>query len=567
MKRLAALLVPLLTALAAALLPAAGPQKVRYDRRWVYCSYNLLVDKNADAVVALIGRAAKSGYNGMLLADYKFNILERLPERYFKNVARVRRAAAAAGVELIPAVCPIGYSGGLLAHDPNLAEGVPVKDAPFVVRGREAEPVPDPRARLRNGGLEQVRGDRFVGFSYQDDPGTATFADRTVAHRGKVSCRMENMAKVGNCRLIQRVAVRPYACYRLSAYLKTSGLKPAGSFRLLALGTKGEKPLTFFQGGVKPTQDWKKVEVVFNSLDQTEVSLYAGVWGGPAGTLWLDDLRLEELSLVNVLRRPGCPLVVASADGRTVYAEGKDYEPVRDPELGQVPWAGEYTFAHDGATVRLTKGSRIQGGQRLRVSWYHPVIVQGEQVTCCLSEPKVYAILRDQIRRVNDLLHPKTFFLSHDEIRVANWCKACRDRHETPGRLLADNVRRCVKLVREANPGAEVVVWSDMFDPYHNAVDDYYLVNGSLKGSWQGLPAGVVLANWNGGKAAQSLRWFAKLGHPQIIAGYYDEGIGNFRRWDAAAKGVRGVRGFMYTTWEQDYGDLERFGRALRGGG
>ena len=62
---------------------------------------------------------------------------------------------------------------------------------------------------------------------------------------------------------------------------------------------------------------------------------------------------------------------------------------------------------------------------------------------CCLSEPKLDEILRDQARRVNDLFHPRTFFMSHDEIRVANWCRACQDRKLTPGQLLADNVRRC----------------------------------------------------------------------------------------------------------------------------
>src|SRR5262245_6130706 len=102
----------------------------RYDRRWVYAQYNLLVDKNVEQVLSQIERAARSGYTGRVLADYKFNVLDRLRPKYFKNVARVRQAADAAGVELIPTVCPIGYSAGLLAHDPNLAEGVPVKAAP-----------------------------------------------------------------------------------------------------------------------------------------------------------------------------------------------------------------------------------------------------------------------------------------------------------------------------------------------------------------------------------------------------------------------------------------------------
>src|SRR5437763_14272761 len=100
--------------------PAAEP---RYALRWFYASHNLQVDKNADALVALIGRAGKSGYNGVVLADYKLNVLDRVPKHYFKNVARVKKAAAAAGLEIIPTVAPIGYSSGLLAPDPNLAEG------------------------------------------------------------------------------------------------------------------------------------------------------------------------------------------------------------------------------------------------------------------------------------------------------------------------------------------------------------------------------------------------------------------------------------------------------------
>ena len=53
----------------------------------------------------------------------------------------------------------------------------------------------------------------------------------------------------------------------------------------------------------------------------------------------------------------------------------------------------------------------------------------------------MYELLRDQRRAVNSALHPKTFFMSHDEIRVANWCRACQSRKLTPGQLLADNAR------------------------------------------------------------------------------------------------------------------------------
>jgi hypothetical protein len=537
---------------------AADP---RYDRRWVWVMTNLLVEKEADRVVALLERAGRDGYNGMVISDYKLNFLERMPKHYFEHVERVKKAAERAKVELIPGVFPIGYSNGLLSNDVNLAEGMPVEGAPFAIRGREASLMLDPTIRINNGDLEQTKGDTFAGIGYQDAPGKATFADRSVVHSGKVSCRMDHLDATPVCRLIQKVKVRPHACYRLSAWAKTRDLEPIGAFRLMAIGANGRQ-LSFHEGGLEPTKDWTRIEVVFNSQDQTEVNLYAGLWGGKSGTLWLDDLGLEEMALVNVLRREGCPLTVTSEDGKIAYIEGKDFEPVRDPKLGMVPYEGEYDFNHPGAPLRLTSTSRIKNGDKLRVGWYHPVLVLGSYAACCLSEPKVYDLLRDQARRVEALYHPKTFFMQHDELRVANWCQACRSRNLTPGQLLADNVRRCAQFIEEAHPGARAVVWSDMFDPTHNAVKDYYLVNGTLEGSWEGLAPSVIIANWNGGKARASLDFFAGRKSQQIMAGYYDSDD-NFGTWDAASKGMPGVVGFMYTTWQNRYDDLERYGKAM----
>ena len=547
----------------AAVMPAAAADKPALQQRWFYAAYNLLVQQGADDVIALLHRAGRSGYNGMVLADYKFNILERLPKRYFDNVAKVRKAAAAAGIEIIPAVCSIGYSSGLLAHDPNLAEGLPVKGAPFVAHQGTLAPVADPACTIRNGTLEQTKGALFTGYAFQDRPGVSSFADRQVKHQGRVSCRMEidGNKQAGMCRLAQRVHVRPYACYRLSCWLKTQDLQPA-AFRLLALGDKG-RVLSYFDDAVKPTQDWTHVSVVFNSLTDGDITVYAGIWEGRSGTLWFDDFQIEELFLVNPLRRAGCPIALTSADGHTIYEEGRDYEPIRDAKLGMDPWAGEYNFRHAGVVPRLTANSRIHDGEKVLVSWYHPLLTHSYQVMCCLTEPKVYEVMKDQVERVNKLLRPRTFFLSHDEIRVANWCQLCQKANKTPGALLADNVRRCVQLIAQVNPSAEVVVWSDMFDPHHNAVADYYLVNGTLAGSWEGLPARVHIANWNAGKAAQSLKWFAGRGHEQIMAGFYDEGMDNFKRWQAAARNVPNVRGFMYTTWQNNYELLEAYGKAM----
>jgi hypothetical protein len=537
-----------------------------YQDRWIYVMQNLQVEANADTVVQLIARARNAGYTGIVLADYKLNILDRVPDHYFKNAARVKAAAREAGLEIIPAVCPIGYSNGLLAHDPNLAEGLPVIDAPFRVQNRRANPIPQPDASLRNPGLEEVRDHRFAGLGYQDEPGQLTFADMTVVHTGKTACRIENppgRSPALNARLIQPLAVRPHACYRFSAWVKTRNYQGGSAFRLLALGGEAGQPLTFHEGGLEPNQDWKRIDVVFNSLKHDRINLYIGVWGPFEGQVWIDDLALDEMSLVNLLRRPGTPVTIRNASSNVVYQEYQDYSPIIDPLLGRVPYDGEYEFEHDPPILSIPNGSRIQEGDQLLVSWYHPVLTHGSQVMCCLTEPRVDAILLDQLERVERLWNPRTYFLSHDEIRVANWCAACQARNQTPGQLLADQVRRAVNLVRKVNPSARITVWSDMFDPFHNAVDRYYLVNGTLEGSWLGLDPAIDIVNWNEGKARESLRFFADRGHRQIIAGYYDGNLAGFERWDQARKGVPRVNGFMYTTWIQRYTDLEAYGKAM----
>jgi hypothetical protein len=154
--------------------------------------------------------------------------------------------------------------------------------------------------------------------------------------------------------------------------------------------------------------------------------------------------------------------------------------------------------------------------------------------------------------------------MQHDEIRVGGF-DTDEMKFASMGEALAANAKRCTEIIAKVNPKAEVLVWSDMFDPHHNAVDDYYLVRGSLANSWTGLDPKVAIINWNGDKAAESLKFFAERGHRQIIAGYYDGDVReNFASWHAVAKNEGGVAGWMYTTWGQNYDELEDFAKLVR---
>ena len=548
--------------------PAVQGQQKAYPHRWFYRSTNLQVGKNADETIRLAETAAKHGLNGMVLADWKHNRLGDVPREYFANVARVRAACKRLGIDVIPTLFPIGYSSGILLHDPNLAEGLPVTSAPFVVEGGVARLAGDGTS-LPNGDFEQLparAGKPFPGVRWMDAPGVSAVADRQVVKLGRTSLRMGDFRKGrpdhGNCRVVWNVKLTPHRCYRIGGWVKTDRVSPVRSVRIQVLaprgvGQSGHHSLGHEDPPVKATGDWKRFDILFNSLDHSEANVYVGIWGGRAGRIWWDGLVLEECGIVNALRREGTPLTVTSADGASVYEEGKDFEAIPGPKNGSYRW-------HAPLPIRLTRTSRIKEGQKLAVSWYHPAKIHWGQVACCMSAPKVYRILDDQCRRVVKLFeHPNWLFMSHDEIRTAGTDLACTKRKMTCGEILADNVRKCTAICRRHNPTGRICVWSDMLDPTHNAKDHYYLCGSTFAGSWKGLDKDVVIVNWFGRPG--SLEHFQKLGHKQIAAAYYDQDLDQVRGWLKKLKPIDGTIGIMYTTWQHKYADLAAFGDLVSG--
>ena len=529
-------LFPLLVRAVAAVIFVGSIQAAELTDRWVYLQTNLQVDKNVTDAEVLFRRAAKAGYNGVLLADAKLAKLGEVIPRYHQNIARVRRVAAETRMEVIPAVFRIGYSEAMLWHDPNLAEALPVRDALFVVSGGVARLQPDSPTQLRGGDFANLRLWAMKDSNLVPDNGALRVSNPMGA----------------NARIAQPLRLTPFRQYHLSVRVKTQDFHGQPEVKVIA----GQQSLNFANLGVQPTQDWTTHHVVFNSLDRTDAQLYLGCWGGTTGSLWWKDVRLEETALVNLVRRPGAPLVVR-IEGGAYQLEGSDYEPVVDPKSGTVPGNGGFEVWHEPPLIR----TRLPDGTRLRVSFYHVVPIHDGQVSICPSEPRTVELLRDEARRVHAAWGAKSYMMSHDEIRCLNWCAACTRRNLTAGQILADNARTCVQILRTVNPGGRIFVWSDMFDPHHNAksTGDYYLVRGSLAGSWEGLDRDVGILPWDYGSRAASLKFFADRGHPQIIAGYYDAKPELIRDWLSAGRGLRGVNGVMFTTWKGNFTDLEKF--------
>jgi len=533
---------------------AAAIQAAPLPWRWVFVAKNLSRDEHVEQIDRIVQTAAEHGLNGMVLSAGLDTLDLKRPD-YFERLERVRRICRRHSVELIPQLFSVGYGGAVLAHDRELAAGLPVRGVRFRVSGRRAVHVPDPKVRIVNGGFEDFDGHHVAAYRFHDRPGEVSFVDREVFHGGQVSLRFENFGRFehGHGRVMQEIHVQPHRCYRLRVWVKTENLQPAGAFRFVVLTPSG-RYLAPYDPQVPATTDWTEAAIGFNSLEYDTVRLYAGVWGGQSGRFWLDDWQIEEIALVNVLNRPGTPITVRDEATGCVYQPGRDYQPIVDRRRN-------FRFDHDGPDITLPAGSRIADGARLRVDYYHGIAINRGQVSVCMSEPKLYEIWRRQAELVEKTLHPKKYLLSMDEIRAGGSCVACKARGLTMGEILGDCITRQHAILRAASPGAEILIWSDMLDPNHNAHDDYYLVDGDFTGSWKYIPKDLVIVCWYYDKRAESLRHFSSLGFRTVAGAYYDgDNLDNPCGWLQALSDTPGAVGIMYTTWRNKYDLLGPFG-------
>jgi hypothetical protein len=530
-----------------------------YPYRWVYVSRSLHSDADVRDITSIARTASEHGLNGMVLAA-GFDRLDLQPEHYFTRLEKVKKVCADIGIEIIPQVFSAGYGGSILSHDRNLAAGIPVADVPFIVEDGMARFVPDLSVKIKNGDLEEYEGNRLAAFNFHDRPGDVSFVDTNVFSSGKACLRFENFGKYehGHARLMQQIRVRPHRCYRFSCSVKTDSLAPAGAFRMLVLASDGRN-LAPFDPGVPPTTDWRQVTMGFNSLEYDTVRIYVGAWGGRSGRFWIDDLRVEEVTLLNLLRRPGTPVAVKDAKTGMLYEEGKDFAPIKDPQLN-------FRFDHEPPAIRILPEGRIRDGDRLAISYYHGIGVNRGQVTICMSEPKVYDIWRNQVRLIHKHLAAGKYMLSMDEIRAGGACRACKGRNMTMGQILGDCITKQHAMIREVNGEAEVFIWSDMLDPNHNAHGNYYLVDGDFTGSWKFVPKDLVIVCWYYGKRNQSLPFFSSLGFRTLAGAYYDgDTLDNPKGWLQALAQTPNACGIMYTTWQNKYALLGPFGDLVAG--
>lgn len=542
------------------LAPGVPPCRAKsYPCRWVFVSRSLRSDQDVTDIERIVRTASGHGLNGMVLSA-GLDRLDRQPPDYFERLGKVNAMCRQSGIEIIPNIFSVGYGGSVLAHNRHLAAGIPVRDAPFIVNGGQARPAPTRPVTIANAGFEAYEGHRAARWRFHDRPGEVSFIDTNVLRSGKASLRFEDFGRYehGHGRVMQEVEVRPHRCYRLSCRVKAEALEPEGAFRIQVLSADGRN-LAPYDPRVPSTTDWRRVVMGFNSLDYDRVRVYAGVWGGRAGRFWVDDFEIEEVALLNVLRRPGTPVTVRSAESGRTYEEGRDFARIEDERLN-------FRFDHDPPTIKLLPGSRITEGERLAVDYYHGIGVNRGQVTACMSEPQVYDIWQRQAALMHEHLGPSKYLLSMDEIRAGGACRACTQRGLSMAQILGECMTRQVAILRRVNPQAEVFIWSDMLDPHHNAHDNYYLVEGDFTGSWNYVPKDLVIVCWYYEKRRESLGFFSSEGFRTLAGAYYDgDTLENPRGWLEVLDATPKAAGIMYTTWRNRYELLGPFGDLVAG--
>jgi hypothetical protein len=529
--------------------------------------------KEPAASEALIDQAVAAGYTGLAFWDSALTFANR-PGWSTANLATVVQYARSKGLAVLANAAPIGYSNDMLQSDMNQAEGAKIVGGQFTVTAGGAGNVlqaVNSLPPIQNGGFE---AGKTVWFNTGD---AATGVDTTVAHTGNASGLIHGEAS-GNARFTQAITVKPWRLYHVQLWFQTSGFSGNTlNVEVLDFTSQVNNTLTRMGESVPTsgqTQAWTEFDYSFNSRESTAVSLYIGVWGGFQGTVWIDDVMVEETSLVNVLRRDGTPLEVYS--GSTTYAEGTDFAQVADPALAAHP--GTYDPWHTPPTVSVPAGSKLTTGQTVSMDYYTVVPQIGWEVSSCLSEPGVQTW-----NQQNALALAKVFpagtgvFMGYDEMRQGDSCELCQSKNMTGGQLLAWNVEQTASTLKGVwGAGTTFYFWDDMFSSYHNAVNDYYDVEGDLTGSWVGLPPGSVIMNWNLGNLTTSMKFFSGTdttvmppqphAFQQIIAGYYDSGDGatSGTQEVQAAKGIPGLVGAMYTSWVPDYSQLKPYADAVK---
>ena len=155
----------------------------------------------------------------------------------------------------------------------------------------------DSGERIFNGGFESdVPHEGWSLHVYGAQPKVTL--DQVRHHEGKQSLRIES-AEPSDTAFGQEVRLKPGRWYRLSAWIRTENLDPkgapvSGTIQIQLPGGKGTVTTGRNHSG---TSDWTQESVYFTPPGDglTRIALFFAGYGKGTGTVWFDDIGVEEV--------------------------------------------------------------------------------------------------------------------------------------------------------------------------------------------------------------------------------------------------------------------------------
>ena len=601
---------------------AAQPGSVGYslEERLIFVSSNLENNnpKKTDVadVINILNDAKEFCYTGIVLESNILNYLEGINDYTdaainssahidrWTNLNKVLKHAKSLGLTVYPAAAQFGGSHSILVHNPHLSEGIPVIDAKFIIqktdRGVEIVNDPEDKFPLINGDFEVddtqktggFKGWRASTFKGKSSLNSAVFSD---VKDGSRCLKIVDPEKFGNgvVNITQRIEnLEMFREYEISVRMKTQNFTRSGkvgtgvsAIRTPVDCSKNSKlqfnsSITFNESnktydGLKANQDWKVFHSTFNTLENDFVVVDIHTVGG-TGTVWIDDLIITPTKFNNVLKRNDTPITIKSKNGVELQNEEKLKDLIVDPLFGRSNWI----WHQQPAIIIPSNTSGLKPKDKVLITYYTTTGVDNSVPYVSLTHPAVIDLAELQMQQLytkfndGDLDMFEGYFFSHDEIRVHGW--DITSGNNTPGKNLINNFNALYESAKDIDPKSNILVWSDMFDPFHNAIScedrgyPYYGVNGGWDDITGKLPNDVVIMNWHGfpnRDRVSSGRYFSDRGHSQILAGFYDQAFYT-RGWlaDMKSNSVKEIKGAMYSTFKNDYSKLEEWANYVWGG-
>lgn len=451
-------------------------------------------------------------------------------------------------IEPVPELQSFGWGQFVLAAHPEAAEGLPIDRRRFEVKDglvQSPDPPLAPAATIANPGFDGEAGKPIAGWS-ADGQLEGLSADPGAPRAGRASLRIVRTEK-GTTRVWQAVAIQPKDHYRLTGFLKATGIK-SGQAYMEIYGLKPDGSLGEWLGrgeGALHDQDWKQDAVAFDSGDYDRAQIYVRLQDGQ-GTAWFDDIALTGAPglnpLSNVVLTASTLPIIQDETGAVTYEGGRDYRiapaaPLKFPfEVGPP------------LRIEIPTGSRIKDGSAVLITYDQ---VPPGSMTCCPSEPLYQKFMNNAMHQVIGALKPKYLHVGHDEPRVLNRDHRCTARKLSNSALFADDVQRMRTYARELTPEIRLMMWSDAVNPYHNGP------MLSMNDAAPLLPKDVIQCLWwydypdKASRIENSLDYFLKQGVDVTGSPWFNPR--NVQQWAEALHQHRKtdshVLGEIYTSW------------------